>query len=447
MSLIDVTRKGNSKFVEAVLTLVTGQALGQALGLVTTPIVSRLYDTTAYGDYAIVVSTATIICTVSQAGLASAIMMPDSKAEAKALFNVASVFQLTITTAVSVFLALFWDALPLSQLSMPSFEGVLLIWIYSVLTNFSNLLRIYMNRLKQYRSLFWNSLISALATLLITIPLGLINAGFIGFMIAACASTLICIIQMAFRDNPFHRVSVVQVVNVLKEYKRFVVLQLPANLIRTLTQQIPNQLLGAAYGSSALGGFSMSNKVLGIPSRLVASPVNTVYFQTAVDRRKKGVSLAPFTLKMIKWMMIAWSPIIIVLIAVGEPLFGFVLGEQWQEAGTISALLSLWYALSFCGTCVSYCRVALDRQGVNLAVSIVSLVIVTVCLALGLLLFDNVVQTLACFAVGACLVQIVDMLINFTCMGQGSIRYLAFMVGYMVVVGGIGMALRSVFSA
>ena len=447
MSRIDYFRKKRSRFVNAVLTLMTGQALGQALGLVTTPIVSRLYDTVAYGDYAIVVSTATVICTISQAGLASAIMMPDSKEEARILLNAASIFQLIISTAVAIFLALFWNVLPLAQLSISQSEGVLLIWVYSILTNFSNLLRIYMNRLKQYKSLFWNSLISALATLLITIPLGLIDAGFLGFMLAACVSTLICIVQMASRDNPFHKVSPAQVLSALSEYRRFVVLQLPANLIRTLTQQMPNQLLGAAYGSSALGSFSMSNKILGIPSRLVASPVNTVYFQTAVERRKEGVSLAPFTLKMIKWMMLAWSPIIVVLVAFGEPLFGFVLGEQWQEAGTISALLSLWYALSFCGTCVSYCRVALDRQGVNLAVSIVSLIIVTASLVSGMFLFDNVIQTLACFAFGACLVQIVDMLINFTCMGQGAVRYLAFIVCYVVVVGGIGTFLRSIVPA
>lgn len=445
MNQLDKLKKRfeKNKFVSAVLTLVTGQALGQAIGLITTPIVSRLYDTVAYGEYAIVVSTATIICTVSQAGLSSAIMMPVDEEEAKKVFNAASIFQVAVSTLVILVMLVIASWIQAFELRIPYILGLIFMWVYIVLTNCNNMLRIYMNRLKMYKALFWNSILSACTTLFVTIPLGFVHTDFNGLLIAACVAAAGCVVQMLVKANPFQRISLHDIKRVIIDYKRFVFLQLPANMIGTLSQQLPNQVLGASMGTAALGSYSMSNKILGIPSRMIASPINTVYFRTAVDYVRDGRDLAGFTFSLVKRIMYAWVPIILILIVCGDRLFGFVLGERWEEAGIISAILAFQYMFTFCMTSTGYCRVALDRQGINLTMSLVNLALIAISLFVGVMLFSDVIGILACFAVGGSLARIIDVVANFICLKKYPVQFLLFAIGYVLVVGGLGIAIRT----
>ena len=435
-------RLSANKFLSAVLTLVTGQALGQCIGLITTPIVSRLYDTAAYGEYAILVSTSTIIATVSQAGLASAIMLPEEDEKAKKVFSTAMYFQILFSLVIIAALFGLKGVVIIFSSEVGYSAMLVAVLIYVLFTNMTNLIRVYMNRLEMYKVLFWNSLICALSTLLITIPAGFFHIGFWGFFAAAIVSNIVCILQMLHRANPFVRVSLKEVKEIFVEFKKFVVFQLPANLIATLSQQLPNQMFSFAYGSAALGGFSMSNKILGIPSKLLASPVSTVYFKTAVEYTQKGNNLALLTYRMVRKIMIFGAPFVLVLIVFGEPLFSFVLGEQWWEAGTISAILALQYLLAFCAMSVGYCRVSIGRQEANLGMSIASLVVVALSLLTGLSMFDSIIGVIGCFAVGSCLVQLIDMTVNFLCMKECAREYLLFSAAYVLIIGGVGLALR-----
>lgn len=429
-------------FIRAVLTLMTGAALGQAIGLATTPIVSRIYDTSAYGEYALFTSIATVFAVVSQAGLASAIMMPKEDAEARMVFNSAFIFMVAFVSIAFLTLIVISPFFRIFSFGTSYAYILTALAFHMLLTNASNLLRVYVNRLKMYRVLFWNSIISASVTLAITIPLGILGAGVWGFIMAGIIGNAICVAQMLMKANPFSRLGLAQFKQVLSNYRRFIFLQFPANMMDTLSQQLPNQILGSAFGSASLGSYSMSNKILGIPSRLIAAPVNTVYFRTAVEYVQKGKDLASFTFKMVKKILYCASVPIIVLIAFGEPLFSFVLGSQWEEAGLLSAMLSFQYALTFCQTCVSYCRVALDRQGVNMAMSICNLAIVGTSLLVGIVLFVNPIQVVACFALGSCLVQMIDMLINFICLKHYAFSYVIFIVTYLCIVGFIGLGIR-----
>lgn len=434
-------------FIRAVMTLATGAALGQAIGLATTPIVSRIYDTSAYGEFALFTSIATIFAVVSQAGLASAIMMPKEDAEARLVFNSAFAFMIVFVSLVFLALIISSPFFKVFSFQESYVYIVVALALHMVLMNTSNLLRVYINRLRLYRVLFWNSIISACATLAITIPLGIIGAGVWGFIAASVAGNALCVAQMLMKANPFDRLSWTQFKQVLNSYKRFIFLQFPANMVDTLSQQMPNQVLGIAFGSASLGSYSMSNKILGIPSRLIAAPINTVYFRTAVEYVQTGKDLASFTFQMVKRILCCAGIPIIVLIAFGEPIFSFVLGPQWEEAGLLSAILSFQYALSFCQTCVSYCRVALDRQGVNMAMSLCNLAIIGTSLFVGTLIFPNPIQVIACFALGSCLVQVIDMLVNFICLKRYAFSYVIFIIAYLCIVGFIGLGIRFVASA
>lgn len=435
-------RLKSNKFVSAVLVLMSGTALGQAIGLLTTPIVSRIYTTADYGEYALFTSVATILAVVSQAGLASAIMMPEEDKEAKLVFNSSFLFMSVFLGLTTVVLVLLSPWVQVFSFGNPYVLSLAALAVHMVFLNAANLLRIFVTRLRLYRVLFWNSIISAGATLVITIPLGMIGFGTWGFIIAGIAGNAVCCVQMLVRANPFLKICWSDFKGVFITYKKFTFLQLPANLVQTLAQQTPNQILEKVFGSSSLGSYSMSNRILGIPSRLIANPINQVYFRTAVDMKDAPHRLAEFSLKLTTKIYLCAAPLVIMLIGFGEPIFMFVLGEQWGEAGTIAALLSFQYVFLFASVCMSYCRVALNRQGTNLVMSCITLIVVVLSLIVGVAFSGDLFFVIVCYAVGSCVVAVADLMLNFVCMKSCCVKFAVITVTFFVITAGIGLLLR-----
>lgn len=176
-----------NRFVSAVLVLMSGTALGQVIGLLTTPIVSRIYTTSAYGEYALFVSVAAILATVSQAGLGSATWFPMDDHDAKLVFNSAFLFMGAFLCLSIIVLVILSPWVQVFSFGDPYVLSLLALAAHLLFLNASNLLRIFVNRMRMYKVLFWNSIISASATLVITIPLGLLGWGSWGFIIAGIA--------------------------------------------------------------------------------------------------------------------------------------------------------------------------------------------------------------------------------------------------------------------
>ena len=76
-----------SPVASAMITLASGQMIAQVVNLISAPVISRLYSQTAFGNYAAFVSTAIVVCALSQLGLASTIMLADTHDNAKLTFT------------------------------------------------------------------------------------------------------------------------------------------------------------------------------------------------------------------------------------------------------------------------------------------------------------------------------------------------------------------------
>ncbi|MCS2325809.1 oligosaccharide flippase family protein [Bacteroides fragilis] len=75
--IIRIKRKiDSSPFLKSVVVLFSGNVFANLISFLSIPILSRIYSDTAFGDYAIVISTATIVNGISTLGLTSAIMIP-----------------------------------------------------------------------------------------------------------------------------------------------------------------------------------------------------------------------------------------------------------------------------------------------------------------------------------------------------------------------------------
>jgi O-antigen/teichoic acid export membrane protein len=122
---------------------------------------------------------------------------------------------------------------------------------------------------------------------------------------------------------------------------RYPVFSAPSGLLEASTQLLPALLLAALYGPAVAGWFSLGQRLIGLPVRLLGQTTSTVLLgefarrdARGVYRLFRGVSIRFFTLSLV-----GMSP----LIVGGPDLFALVFGENWRMAGHMTQLLTPIY--------------------------------------------------------------------------------------------------------
>ncbi|MEG1559369.1 MAG: oligosaccharide flippase family protein [Clostridia bacterium] len=425
--------KGNN-FWKSVAALSSGQIIAQLINLFSVPIISRIYSKESYGDFGIIISTATIIIGFIGMGLGSAIMAPKTDEESEKVFRTSFSIQFVLSFVLCLGFLILMPYYQFFTSQIPYPVAILIMFVYINLTVLSSLMNIYINRLKMTKVLFLNPLIGALVTLLVTLPLGLLGLDAVGLYIASIISYTIINIHMLRKANPFtKKPSFAEMQYIIKKYRHFIIYQYPSNLMTAFTSQMPNQLLSSNFGNSALGDYSMCNKIFTMPISLIAAPIQTIYFRTVTQKYRDGEDIADFTFSLItKLMLLSIIPIII-LMAFGEPIFSFILGDQWRIAGKLASILALQYVFTFCNNCITYCRVTINKQKINLLVSLFQAIIIIISLIIGVSIFKTLIGTITCFAIASTVYNIIDIFISFRCLKKYSFKFLIISFIYCLI--------------
>lgn len=422
-----------NRFIKSVCSLSAGAIMAQLIGLVTTPIVSRLYSPSAYGDYAIIVSVSSIISSLASLGLNSAIMAGETEEECKSIFTVTFWISVFFVFCACTILMVISPLVKLFDAGINYITACILVGCLTVFNLLSALLAIYMNRKGLNKALMINSIIGALATLCITVPLGFCKIGMYGMYLAAVISAMLCSFLMIRKANPFKKITISDMKNVFRTQKKYVIYQYPANIIDTITYQAPTQVYSNVFGNDALGGYNMSEKILGLPSRLIATPINTVYFRTATEYTRENKDLSKFTFRLLMYiLLIAFIPMVITILF-AEPIFTFILGADWGEAGQYASIMILYYVFRFCTTSVSYCRVVIGKQTTNFLMSFLNLAVVAGSLAFGILVFQDILYAILCFVISYSFLILIDLTITLKCLGKYWVKFLFFSLIYWII--------------
>ena len=420
--------------LKSISILVSGNIIGRFIALVTMPIVSRLYSPEEFGENGVIVATAAIIVNLGGLGLNSAVMAPNNDKESNIVFKVAF-FTSSFIYIVLFFLSLVFSSwYQLAHTTLPYLITCSMIFLVAFSSQLNSLLNVYINRKGMNRVLFYNAIISSLSTLFITIPLGFLRFGVLGLIGAALVSGLLCALQMIYHANPFReKIIWSDFKTVFKKYKNFILYQYPSNFIGSFATQYPTRFFSANYGNEKLGNYNMNERILGIPLHFLAAPITIIYFRTASQQQDQRDELARFTYRLIKNIMLVAIIPIVVLALWGEKLFGFALGNQWSAAGKLASVLVIQYVYDFCSSSISYCRVALNRQKLNLWVVIIRLILAVASLYIGMYIFEDLFAVIVLFSISMTVFFVIDMALNFYALQRYMVKYLIFSVVYALL--------------
>lgn len=394
-----------STFIKSTLTISSGIAIAQGINLILSPVYSRIYTPEVFGDFSVMTSLGTIISSIICLGMMTAVMLPKDEKEAQQVCTLILSSILLLGSIIFVSAILFAGKWQAFSVSIPYWQACLIVFINMVLLNISTLYYSFTNRKAMYRVIFWNPILGVAFNSFLTIILGMSGWGLIGYSIGTISASIVTIFHMSRHVHPF-LLKNPELLETLKRYKNFPFLQLPANIISTFSAQIPIQLLSFYFGNTILGIFSMTMKFLGIPTTLLAAPINRVYFRDASKKYAAGEEIGTFTFRILKAnVKLAVIPIAFIMIF-GEPLFAFFLGEKWRMAGNYAEVMGMYSLVAFSSACVSGGFVIIQKQQNNLIISIISIIANTVAFVGGVAIFHDPYWVLVCFSAVNIIIQL-----------------------------------------
>lgn len=152
----------------------------------------------------------------------------------------------------------------------------------------------------------------------------------------------------------------------LRRHARFPALSLPADGINTATAQLPLLLVASRFGAELAGLLALTLRMVGAPIGLLGLSVLDVFRRrSAASFRERGHCREDYV-ETFKALSIGAGLTAAVLWLAAEPLFVLAFGERWRLSGTIASWLMPMFALRFVASPLSYTFYVAGKQHLDL---------------------------------------------------------------------------------
>lgn len=338
-------------FLKNISVMMSGTALAQLITIASSLVLSRLYDPSAFGQFAIYTSLVTILSVIVTWRYELAIVLPSDDEDAAVLCSLAIVIVIGMSLLFAGLVGIFGGVLA-RLFDLP----VLLLWCIPVSTLLLGLyqcLNYWGTRHKQFKSLSVSQMFRSGSVTAVQIPVGLFTKqaiGLIGGQVAGQFMATVVLGGQLIRKQKLRLVQAWQIRRVKKlaaayaDFPRFGMFQA---FINAMSQNIPPFFLVLFYGADIAGYYAISLRLLQLPVSLVGQSIRQVFFQKASEMAQTGGSLYTATRKITLVLALAALIPVSVVIVFGPNLFAFLLGESWYESGQYARWVTVWLFFAF----------------------------------------------------------------------------------------------------
>ncbi|HUR58640.1 MAG TPA: oligosaccharide flippase family protein [Opitutaceae bacterium] len=355
-----------------IAVLLSGTALAQAVPVLLSPILSRLFLPEAFGAFALAVSVVTIAALLAGGAYDQGVNLPPERTEAMALV----VAMLLGGAAATVVLA---AAGGVEWLIRGRLEPRMwFVPVATLLTVAFNAFSAWATREARFPLLVRARLALGLggagATLAAALAgwreTGLLLGNLTGLVLGCGMFALV--IGRADRSL-LRRVDRATLFAALREHRRCPCYLLPSTLLNTVTNQLPVWFLGRLFGAATLGQYALMNRVLNVPIALTSASVGDVFKQrVAAEYRATGQCRQTFLAFGRGLGLAALAPTLALLVW-GPDLFAWVFGAPWREAGQYARIFAVLFAFRFAVSPLSYVVIVARKARLDLGLQFICL--------------------------------------------------------------------------
>jgi O-antigen/teichoic acid export membrane protein len=344
--------KLKSKFSLNIMTLMLGTTVAQAIPIIISPILTRIYSPEEFGLLILFMSIVSILSVIVSLRYERAIIQPLDDEDAISLVVISMLVTIGVSTILTILINIFYTQI--QELIGNNEIGILKYWVpFAVLiTGFYNSLYEWHVRKKQFalsaKIVMSKGAVTAggqvgLGTMMF--PGGLIFGYLMGIVIAFFLLMKSFIKSKDFLILIFNKKKLLKNV---KKYKKMPQYSTWGALADNISLQMPTLVIATLKHVSSVGIFGLTIRVLSLPANLLSQALSSVLFQKVAELHYDDPDkIKILIIKIFLILNFIMIPFIGFIWFFGENLFAFIFGEPWREAGVMASILVFAVAIRF----------------------------------------------------------------------------------------------------
>lgn len=388
----------------SVLTLLSGTALAQLILFAASPVLSRVYEPAAFGQYALLSLGLSLVTVLATGKYEIGVLLPEADEEAFALVVLAG----GVAVAVSAVAALgawlwLWFMAPaawLGQQGSARYGLVPLAAAMVLLSAWQAVLFVWLNRRRRYRAISLCRITHAVVMVVTQITLAATVGGLFGLLLGTVLGIAVCLLLQAtsvHRDGLPPRPALTLLARMARAHGNLPMHSIPTDLIGTLLAQFPVFFLGAKFSDATVGLYSLAQRTLLAPMQLISNSVGEVFRTQAASQFAAEGQCSSLFRDTVRLLTVVAALAILVVALAGPALFAMVFGESWRAAGDYARIVIVLFALKFVVSPVSFMFLIARRTRLDFWLHLGFLVLLGLVFLVGQRFLDTVPAALALF--------------------------------------------------
>jgi len=357
-------------FLRHAFAISSGVAFGQAISVLASPIISRIYSPGVFGTVAALSSWAAIGGVIASGRFEMAIPIARDDEEGVSL----TALTLVCATLFSILVALLLWVLPQDVLAKVGFSEDIwdLRWLIPVLviaSTFQTAISQYGTYRRAYGALATAQAVQASASSGIKIGVGLVTPSVGGLVAGELARRVLGLGTVVRKSglrlhDLLRQCTMGRLKATAYTHHRYPAFVLPSSVLNAISMQAPVVLLASHFSTVESGLYTLGLAAVQVPLLLIETGVNNAFISRIREYERAG-RLAEVITKMVQALAVIGAPWFAICAVWGPELMAFVFGSQWRDSGTYLALLTPWLFVGFVFSACGMVLWARNRQGAD----------------------------------------------------------------------------------
>ncbi len=356
------------RFAYSVSILAGSAALGQAVTVLVSPILTRLYSPEDFGIFGVYAAILGIVTVIASLRYEYAIPLPEEDETAANILALCFLLLLGMTALIWILVYGLKDAIVVWT-NVPGLKPYLWLIPLGVLgAGTYQILNYWAVRKRDFPRIARTRLSRGIGRAALQVGIGFASNGPLGLLLGQLAGETAGSVSLglaAWRKDraPFKAVSLRGIRRAGARYKRFPLLSSWGSLLDALGTNVPQLLFAAFYGAQVAGWFALGQRVIAAPLNIVVDSVAQVYFGEAARLpRDDPKAMRRLFLKLTGRLALIGGLPIAGICAVAPYFFTIVFGPGWETAGRYVQIWGLMFAARFVIVPLSHTLNILERQ-------------------------------------------------------------------------------------
>ena len=257
-------------FIKDIFKLSTVPVIAQIMGLLLTPIITRIYSPDSFGEYTSFVSIIALVSVFSTLGYHSALILPKSDAEAKNIFILTVLNVLLVTFSITL-ITYFFGIKIINVFGLTLLQDKLfLIPFFVFLHGVTQVLRFWNTRKKEFGNIAISRVVFTTANKGFNIFSGYISGNLginliFGTVFARFLSIIPLMKKISLRE--FQKdVKIFEILKVFKKYIKFPKYSIWSELLSRIPEVLIVYFITQNFSTNLLGQYSISILIISLPN-------------------------------------------------------------------------------------------------------------------------------------------------------------------------------------